>query len=74
MDYQASAQAVRSLPGRGANQALLARANRNYPNVRHPLGLGTDPNGILRRTQVATQTRNVQRMMLEMILRRGGQG
>lgn len=74
MNYRQNAEAVRSLPGRGANMALEARAKRNYPNVRHPLGLGTDPNGILRRTQAATTTRNIQRMMLEMILRRGGQG
>lgn len=72
MNYTRTAEAIRSLPGRQASQALLSRATRHYPNVTHPLGMGNDPNGILRRTQKAQQTRQIQRAMLEMILRRGG--
>jgi hypothetical protein len=64
-------QLVASLAGA---QSFQKRARKRYPNVAHPLALGTDPNGLLRRSQAARTTRSLNQAMMQAIARRRAMG
>lgn len=60
--------------GLAGAQSFQKRARKRYPNVAHPLALGTDPNGILRRSQAARATRSLNQAMQQQIARRRAYG